>query len=160
MKLFLKRDVSDISSRYVVLDDCGNQKYIVTGSNNPSRQKLILSDNEGEKMSEISLYNLVATYFMIRYDKHIYALVPCVRENFAFLIYGSTLRFLGNIAQGSFSLVDVDKSVVMTQKKCWGKYGTGFELNILDEQQEIFALSVAICADMYISAAEKNPVLT
>lgn len=160
MKLFLKRDVSDISSRYVVLDDSGKQKYIVTGTNSTSRQKLKLSNANGEKMSEISLYSLVATYFMIKYDKRIYALVPCMNERLAFLIYGSTLRFFGDIAQGRFSLIDVDKSVVMNQKKCWGKYGTGFELNIIDEKQEIFALSVAICADMYLSAADKKAVLT
>ena len=160
MKLFLKRDVSDISSRYVVLDDCGKQKYIVTGANRPSGQKLTLSDNECRKMSDITLYNLVATYFTIKYSKRLYALVPCVNENFAFMIYGSTLRFVGDMSQGRFSLIDVDKSVVMTQKKCWGEFGTGFELNIFDEQQEIFALSVAICADLYISATEQKAVLT
>lgn len=160
MKLFLKRDMSDISSRYVVLDDSGKEKYIVTGTTGSSRQKLKLSGANGEKMSDITLYSLVATYFTIKYDKRLYALVPCVRENFAFLIYGTTLRFLGDISEGRFSLIDVDKSIVMTQKKCWGKYGTGFELNIIDEKQEIFALSVAICADMYVSEADKKAVLT
>ena len=156
----MKRDTSDISSRYVVLDDCGKEKYIVTGKSISSKQRLIVSDGENTKLSEIILNSLVATYFMIKCDKRIYALVPCINEQFAFLIYGSTLRFFGNISEGRFSLIDVDKSVVMSQKKCWGKYGTGFELNILDDEQELFALSVAICADMYISATENSAVLT
>lgn len=152
MKLFLKRDVSDISSRYVVLDECGNEKYIITGTNRPSGQKLILSDTDGRTLSDIFLYDIMATYFVIKCDRHIYGLVPYLNTTLAFMIYGSTLRFIGDISQGRFSLIDVDKSVVMTQKKCWG----GFELNITDETKEIFALSVAICADLYISAAEQN----
>lgn len=160
MKLFLKRDVSDISSRYVVLDEYGKEKYIVTGKITSSKQKLILSDTQNTKKSDIILYRFGATYFLIRYNKRLYALVPCESGKFAFFIYGSTLRFLGDISEGRFSLIDVDKSVVMTQKKCWGNYGTGFELNIYNDEQEILALSVAICADLYISAEDKKAVLT
>lgn len=160
MKLFLKRDTSDMSSRFVVLDEYGKQKFIVTGKNSTSKQKLTVFNNESVKMADITYYDFVVKYFSVKCCKHLYALVPCLEKEFVFIIYGSTLRFIGNIPSGRFSLIDVDKSVVMMQKKCWGKYGNGFELEIFDDEQEIFSLSVAICANLYISAAEENPVPT
>lgn len=158
MKLFLKRDRSEISSRFSVLDEKGNEKYIVTGKSTASKQVIYISDINNNKLSTITFLDFVVKSFSVKCGKRLYALMPCIREQFAFIIYGSTFRFIGNIAEGRFSLIDVDKSPVMTQKKCWCKSGVGFEINIFNDEYEIFALSVAVCAAMYIVANAEDPV--
>ena len=160
MKLFLKHDITDISSRFVIFDESGNEKYIVTGKSGSSKQIMYISDMNDNKVSLIAFLNFVGRYFSVKCEKRLYALIPCVNEHFGFMIYGSTFRFIGDIAAGSFSLIDVDKSPVMTQKKCWGKVGEGFEINIFDDEYEILALSVAVCAAIYISLGQENPVPT
>lgn len=158
MKFFLKHDTDGGLSRFVIFDESGNQKYIVTGKSANSNQTMILSDTNGNKLSVITLYNFVAKYFSVKYNKRLYALVPCIKGSFAFIIYGSTFRFIGDIATGRFSLIDVDKSLVMTQKKCWGQNGDGFEINVFSREREVFSLSVAVCAAMYIAVGGEAPI--
>ena len=64
------------------------------------------------------------------------------------------------MASGEFSLFDVDKSPVMTQKKCWTKFGSGYELELYLAEQEHFAICVALCADIYLASAQQDPVLS
>lgn len=155
MKLFLKRDTSGEKAGFVILDETGFEKYIVTVKGDKTKQKIIIRTPEKKIASEILNKDLVIRYFSLKCNKRFYVLVPFVQERFAFAIYGSTYRFLGDMEQGCFSLIDVDKSPVMTQKKCWGKFGDGFEIQIFNEEQEIFSLSVAVCAAMYISGVSR-----
>lgn len=158
MKLFLTRDTDGESARFAVLDEYGKEKYIVTGKSGNSKHTMYLSDINGNRLSVITLYDFVAKYFSVKCNKRLYALVPYIKEQFAFIIYGSTFRFMGDISVGRFSLIDVDQSPVMTQKKCWGKNGDGFEINIFSQEYEIFAVSSAVCAAMYILANGESPI--
>ncbi len=160
MKLFLKRDSGELSSRFIVFDEKGNEKYIVTGKTSTSKQVMYISDKKDNKLSSITLWNFVGRYFSVKCAKRLYALVPYMNEQFGFMICGSTFVFAGDISSGRFSLIDVDKSPVMTQKKYWNNSGDGFELDIFNDDYEIFSLSVAICAAMYILANGNGAVTT
>ena len=127
MKLFLVRDTSDENSGFMVFNESAYPKYKAYVHTDRTKQKIIISDSSGYKVSEI------------------------VHKN---------LRFAGDILAGRFSLFDVDTSTVMTQKKCWSRFGSGFELEIYYTAQEVFALSAAICAAMYNSASETSPLLS
>ncbi len=156
MKLFLKRD----GDGFVVLDKNANVRYTVSLMTERTSQKLVIETPERKVVSVISNKNMMLRYFSVKCNKHLYVLVPYMGECFAFVIYGSTYRFAGNMAEGRFSMYDVDKSPVMTQKQCWGCMGDGYELNIYVNEQEYFALSVAICAALYLSCRGENPVPT
>lgn len=156
MKFFLKRD----GEGFLVLNQSAHTKYTVLQAAENTKQKIIVESDGKRVVAAISNKNMVIRYFSVKCGKRFYILVPCVGDCFAFAIYGSTYRFAGNMAEGRFSLFDVDKSPIMTQKKCWGKFGDGYEINIYDREQEIFALSVAVCAALYISSAQEKPVLT
>lgn len=158
MKLFLKYDGSYGDFGFEILDETACLKYTVSVKNEKTKQKIIIQTPEHQTAAEIFHKNLVLPYFSVHCSGHLYILVPLIKEYFAFAIYGSTYRFLGDIAAGNFSLIDVDKSPVMTQKKCWSPYGDGFELNLFNEEQEIFALCCAVCAAMYLSASDSKPV--
>lgn len=156
MKLFLKRDCD----RFMVLDESGYEKYSVSFETDRTKQKITVETPDHKVISTISNKNMVLRYFSIKCSGRLYVLVPYMGENFAFVIYGSTYRFAGDMGNGCFSLFDVDTSPVMTQKKCWCKFGDGYELNVYDDSQEIFALSVAICAAVYVSSGNTEAVPT
>ncbi len=155
MKLFLKRD----EQNFLILDQSGNLKYnaIVTTEN--TKQRIVAENADGIPQSVILHKNSLIRHFSVRCCGKMYILVPVTGECFAFAIYGSTYRFTGDTANGRFSLYDVDKSPVMTQKKCWSKFGDGYELKIYSEKEELFAVSVAICAAVFLSSAEENAIL-
>ncbi len=157
MKLFLKYNGGYGDAGFDVLDETACLKYSVSVQTEKNRQKIIIKNLNQQIVAEIFNKNLVIRYFSVRCSGHLYVLVPIIKECFAFIIYGSTYRFLGDISAGSFSLIDVDKSPVMTQKKCWSSFGDGFELHIFNAEQELFAVSCAICAAMYLSAADSKP---
>lgn len=158
MKLFISRDNSDGTAAFIIFDELGFSKYTVTVVSEKRKQKMLILDSERNPVSEILHKQFVMDYFTVRCRSRLYVLVPYCKECFSFAVYGSTYRFAGDISAGSFSLFDVDKSPVMTQKKCWSKYGSGYEVEIYLEDQEHFALSTALCADLYISAAKEDPI--
>ena len=150
MKFFLK----SADRGFDILDESAHLKYTVLVMTDRTKQKIIIKNLNQKTVAEISNQKLVFRYFSVKCKGHLYILVPMIKEYFAFIIYGSTYRFLGDIAAGRFSLIDVDKSPVMTQKKCWGKFGDGFELEIFNDEQKLFSLCCAVCAALYISASE------
>ena len=159
MKLFLKRVLSD-DVGFQIYDDLGNCRYSAIVETESSRQRIILTGDSVVPVSEILHKSFLMRYFTVRCQAGFFVLLPSMRDCFSFRIYGSSYRFAGDASSGSFSLFDVDKSVIMTQKKCWCRYGDAYELNILVPEDEHFALSVAICADLYISATEASTVLS
>lgn len=159
MKLFLKRDTIDERAGFIVFNSRAVPEYTVTAEA-ANGLKLTVLDENGELLSVIRYNRLMLNYFTIRCDKRFYVLIPCLQEHFAFAIYGSTYRFAGDLAEGSFSMLTADGEIVMTQKKCWCKYGEGYELNIHDEVHELFLLSVAVCADMYNTLSDFSAVPT
>ena len=160
MKLFLKRNDTDDSVSFTVYDESAHPRYNIIIATESIRQKMMMEDRAGATVSEITHSELILSYFKIRCGGKLYILIPHIKECFYFIIYGSSLRFAGNIETGSFSLYDVDKSPVMTQKKCWGKFGGGYELKIYRTEQELFGISCAICADIYMSVLSEDTVFS
>lgn len=160
MKLFIRRETSGGTAVFGVFDELGYLKYTVESSAEKRKQRMLILDSKKRPVSEILHKQFVLDYYTIRCGSRLYVLVPYCKECFSFAIYGSTYRFGGNISSGEFSLFDVDKSPIMTQKKCWTRFGDGYELELYLANQEQFALSVALCADLYLSASQKDPVLS
>ena len=153
MKLFLKRDTIDEKSGFMIYDNKGLPKYSVT-SEAGNGMKLALFDSVGQQHSLIRYNTLMLNYFTVRCEKRFYVLLPVMNKQFTFAIYGSTYRFT-EVAGDQFCVTASDGSPVMTQKKCWCRYGDGYELEIIDEAHEILLLSIAVCADMYLTITEK-----
>ncbi len=160
MKLYIKRISSSGNELFMILDELGTLKYTVSAISERMKQRIIISDTSGNAVSEIIHKEFVMRYFTVRCRKGFYVLLPYMKRCFYFKIYGSTYRFAGDMTSGRFSLFDVDKSPVMTQKKCWTSFGEGYEIELYIPEQEHFALSCAVCADLYLSAAEEKPVLS
>ena len=111
MKFFLKSS----DKGFEILDGAARLKYTVSVKTDRNKQKIIIKNSDKKTVAEILRKQLVFPYFSVRCKGHFYVLVPMIKDCFVFVIYGSTYRFLGDISAGRFSLIDVDKSPVMTQ---------------------------------------------
>ncbi|HCA56071.1 MAG TPA: hypothetical protein DEO95_11475 [Ruminococcaceae bacterium] len=158
MKRYIRREYAEEGPGFGIYDETGMLLYRLTQEEDKHRKRLYLSDTNDRRLAELMHKQLMVHYFTIRCSSGFYVLIPAVKECFVFYIYGSTYRFAGDIAAGRFSLFDVDKSPVMTQKKCWTVGGDGYEIELYLPEQEIFALCVALCAALYIAAAEESAV--
>lgn len=152
MKLYLKRDTTGECSAFAVFDEKGEQKYAVCAEAGAGIRMTVFTGN-GDIASLIKYNSFVLNYFTVSCARRFYVLIPCTGTQFAFAVYGSTYRFAGSLADGSFTMTTSSGDIVMTQKKCTVEHGEGYELDISDEAHELFLLSCALCADMYISCA-------
>ena len=160
MKRYIRREYAEEGPGFGIYDETGMLLYRLTQEEDKHRKRLYLSDTNDRRLAELMHKQLMVHYFTIRCSSGFYVLIPAVKECFVFYIYGSTYRFAGSLGRGRFSLFDVDKSPVMTQKKCWSRFGDGYQLEIFREDQELFALSCAVSAAMFLAAAESSTVLS
>ena len=156
MKLYLKRNTTDEGISFNVYDKNENIVFNAVSSIDSSL-KMSIESRSGEPFSMIRLNTLLFTYFTIRCRRHVYVLVPCVRDTFSFAIYGSTYRFTGNIITGSFIMTNSNGECMMKMEKTLTRNGDeAFELEILDSDHKMFLISSAICAASYQVIAEPN----
>lgn len=156
MKLYLKRNNIDSGMSFAVYDHAENIIFNVETSVDSS-VRMVIENQSGEPFSMIRLNTFLFTYFTIRCSRHFYVLIPCLREQFSFAIYGSTYRFSGNLAYGKFVMSDSDNKTMMTVEKTVTHNGDeAFVLDIQDEEHKMFMISAAICAASYQILAEPN----
>lgn len=158
MKRYLRRTSAQGGLCFEVMDEFGSLRYSVTVDSDKRKQIVMVLQGE-VPVAEIQHKNFVVQYFTLRCDAKIYILLPVCKEEFGFVIYGSPCRFAGDPAAGRFSLFDGDKSPVMLLKKCWSCFGDGYEMEILREEKELFAVGVAVCAELYLFASQHQAAL-
>ncbi len=158
MKLFIKRGCAYCDG-FTVYSEKGEIVCTAEVKANTSIQ-IFLRDSSSALLSSMRYNTFVLNYFSIRCGKRMYVLVPCVGRHFAFAIYGSTFRFTGSLADGSFSMLNSGGETIMTQNKCWTSHGEGYELNISEDKYAVFMISVALCADIFLALSESDPVPT
>ncbi|MGN0537639.1 MAG: hypothetical protein ACI4M3_06650 [Acutalibacteraceae bacterium] len=152
MKLLMKRDCSDLSARFVVMDESGHEKYLITGKLRPSCQILYVENTEKERIAEITHYTLIVNHFSVRYDKRQLSVVPQFNHGFTLMLFGSSMTFSGTADLCRFRLSDVDHSTVMIMEKKISPTGEYFELNIKNPHHERLCLCTAICTAVYLTA--------
>ena len=156
MKLFIQRGAGQ-NDGFTVYNEKGEPIYTAVVKLS-GILGMTMYDRSNHTVSDIRLNNLVLNYFSIRCCHRMDILIPCLNKRFAFAIYGSTYRFMGSLSDGRFSMLDSHGDTVMTQKKCWTPHGDGYEIEITDRKYTLFMLSVALCADIYITLSENNPL--
>ena len=153
MKLYMKRNNIESGIDFTIYNHLEKIVFNVRGTVDSSL-KMKLEGRSGEVFSSIRLNSFMFTYFSVRCARRMYILVPCIRERFAFAIYGNTYRFAGNLASGEFTMENTDGEVLMTIKKVRTSSGEAFELDIKEDEKKLFLISAAVCAASYQVFAE------
>lgn len=154
MKLFIKRDTTDLESRYYILDDKLKEKYLITGKHTASGDRIKLLDMEKNELLTIRKIPLpVLKAFSITKlkgeKKNIGLIVNSDVEDGLCYFHGISWRIRGSIHTGSYDIMDVDNTVIASNIRRWSSSGTGFELNINNENCELFCIGTVICLNTF-----------
>lgn len=157
MKLFLRRDNSDSNSRFIISDNLGHEKYIVTGRRTASTDKMILSDMSGTPLVTIRVAPFHVFYaFSISDGKERFSMTATqIRTSTEFRFHGISWVLCRSRDRHSFEIIDADKTSVMLQSADRYLSTGAYELEIYTEHRELFCIAAAICADVinYADAA-------
>lgn len=153
MKLFIKRDNSTDGALFAVLDEfCENRYYVKSVKN-----AVVLCDLKGKPLLKIKRLILPAlmTYSLVTRERTIRFMVNPKKSVCWF--YGAPWHIRGDFFSKSFDIMDADNSVVATHAERFSDGGSGYELNINSEHNELMCVGVAVCANM--QSKVDNPVL-
>jgi len=155
MKLYIKRDKSADKSMFIVFDEHCKEKYYVIGT----KDKFELVTLEKERLMKIRRVPLPAlnAFSISAYKRNIKFITGGSTSKVQCYYYGIGWRIRGNIFVKSFDILDADNSLVATHAKCFSSCGDGYELNIINEDMELFSVATAICINLV--AKVDNPCL-
>ena len=157
MKLHLKRDLSAGDAGFTVFDESGMEKYRAVSVKTKVTKKtnLLLLNSQGETAAKIRRLPIVGTYtFVLKVAKsHITFVIVPTKNGILSYFYGNNWHINGSISAKDFTIIDVDKSVILSHRK-HADYCT---LEIFDEEHELYCVSAAICANL-INTIEKPVV--
>lgn len=143
MKLYVKRDTTDLSSGFSVLDECGHEKYLICLENKKPFEKVNIADMSGStitKIRRIPAPGMFAYTIKNACDKNVRFMIGGTKEKPVCLFYGKNWHIQGNIFSKDFCIIDVDNSVIAENKGIMGAN----TIDIQKDENEL--LSVAVCA--------------
>lgn len=157
MKLHLKRDLSAGDAGFTVFDESGKEKYRAVSVKTKVTKKtnLLLLNSQGETAAKIRRLPIVGTYtFVLKVAKsHITFVIVPTKNGILSYFYGNNWHINGSLSAKDFTIIDVDKSVILSHRK-HADYCT---LEIFDADNELYCVSAAICANL-INTIEKTVV--
>lgn len=161
MKLYLKKDTSDVNSRFVVLDELCKEKYYVVQSAGYNFHNLDIIDLGFNRVCKIRTMPLPLVYSHTITDKNdaIRLLVSKSYNRPLAYYYGISWRIRGNLILKNYEIVDNDNTVLLSHFNRWSMNEKGYELNVEDESRELLLIASAVCIDR-IETGDKKQLLT
>ena len=157
MRLFLKRDVSLGESAFVVYDELGKNKYFaqVGKTKVGGKYNILITDADGNTAAKIRELPIVGTKtFVFKVNKkHITLVVLPTANGLSCNFYGNNWLISGELASKNFTIIDVDKSVILRHIK----HTDYCELEIERESAELYCVAASVCANL-INTVEKFAV--
>ena len=147
MKVFLKRDTSELYSRFEVYDERGVPKYAVRGKITPSGESIRIRDKNGAAVckirrlgfSSLSAYTVTAGGETVRLNIAQSGGIASVR------FHGISFMVRGDVLTGNYDILDADNSVVCVVQKDFVK--CTLTLTVIPEERELFCIAAAVCID-------------
>ena len=148
MTLYLRRDVSADNRCFVVSASLGAEKYYVStpAAGLLTRSKLVITDMSGSEAAKIRRIPLVGiAAYVLRFGKRHVTLVTVPTPNgVSAYFYGSNWHIVGELAAKNFSIIDVDKTLILEHRR----HADYCELNIPESENELFCLAASVCANL------------
>ncbi len=147
MKLYLKRDVSPDCINFLLFDERGQEKYVVKNEKTKLSSKLVFTvrDRQGNIAAKIRRFPVAgACAFVLRVGKsHINLVMVPTKRGVYSVFYGNNWHILGDIAAKDFTIIDVDKTVILNHRR----HADHCTLEFFDPENELYCVSAAVCVN-------------
>ena len=158
MKLYMKEKVFTLSDKFFVMDEAGNEKYIVEGEFLSLGKRLHIYDLQG---AEVAFIKQELLTFLPRFTVSVDgAEAAQVKREFSLFLPRYTIEGLGWEIEGSFWEHDYQitrqGSPIVTIQKEWMTWGDSYELDITNPADEITALAVVLTIDCVREMQQNN----
>ena len=158
MKLYMKEKVFTLSDKFFVMDEEGNEKYIVEGEFLSLGKRLHIYDLQG---AEVAFIKQELLTFLPRFTVSVDgAEAAQVKREFSLFLPRYTIEGLGWEIEGSFWEHDYQitrqGSPIVTIQKEWMTWGDSYELDITNPADEITALAVVLTIDCVREMQQNN----
>ncbi|MBE6794210.1 MAG: hypothetical protein E7532_04605 [Ruminococcaceae bacterium] len=149
MKLFLRRDKSDESSRFVVSDECGRDIYKICGKKGACVDRMALINTKGDTLLKVIFAPFsFFTICNISTPSEHFSLFINGYKNTDYKFYGVDWNILKSSDGLSFEIINNDKSVVMIQSISRASSDLALTLEIFDSSKDLFCVAVCACVNM------------
>ena len=157
MRLFIKRDKSSNEQDFVIFSESGDERYRTQRKKSGSEKSMNIKicGTDGQIRAKIRKMPFPATnIFVLRADKSriTFVVVP-TKNGLLSYFYGNNWHINGSIAAKNFTIIDVDKSVILSHRK----HASYCTLEIFDEENELYCIAASICANL-VNTIEKPAV--
>ena len=159
MRLFLTRNTTSEHSRFIVYDECKREKYVITGKRTASTDKMVISSLDGTSLVSIRVAPFHVFYaFSISDKTERFTMVASnIGEHTDYRFHGISWMLSRNYNMHSFSIIDADGTLIMSQSVDKLLSTGTYTLDICCENRELFCIAAAVCADVinYADSATK-----
>lgn len=155
MKLYIRQKVFSWVDRFTVWDESGNDRYYVEGEFFSWGKKLHVSNLAGQEVAFIQqkVFSFLPKFFVFVDGEEVAEIV----KEFTLLFPKYRIDGLGWDIDGSFMAHDYKitqngRSIVTIHKE-WMTWGDCYELDIVENADEIVALATVLAIDCVMAAA-------
>jgi uncharacterized protein YxjI len=156
MKLYLKQKVFSWRDRFYVKDEKGNDRFAVEGEILSWGKKLHVYNSGGV---EVAFIRQKVWSWLPRFFVEVDGRVVCeVVKEFTFFrqryrLEGLRWRLDGDFWAHEYSLNDNERQIMRLSKR-WFTWGDSYELDIVDPQDEMLCLCVALAVDCALASQQ------
>lgn len=152
MKYYIKQKVFTLGERFAIKDETGADRFYVEGSFFQIPKSFKIFDAQGRQVASIEreLFRLLPKYRITTADSEIRLERAFTFFRMQFHIIGEPWSLGGNFIGMNYQILSGDR-IIMRLQKHWFTWGDSYELDILDEENAVEAIAIAICVDSEIA---------
>lgn len=159
-RYFMKQTHTGDKARFLIYYENGEIAYRVTGEQQISGERLQIEREGGDAAAFIKHKNAI---FVNRYsieigDKNVKVWQSLATGIPVVQISKLGWHIRGDLISRSFDILNVDNSVEMIHSTRWGGWGSGYEMDIENEENELLCLAIGVCIDHSLLGTEQNPI--
>lgn len=157
MKLYIKQKVFTLQDSFTIKDERGNDVYTVKGSFLKVPKNFKVYNHKGQVVATIKrkLLKLTGTYTIETQDDTITVRRKITLFRQKFELEGINWQLNGDFFDLNFR-IERGTRIIMTLAKRLISWGDTYELDIINPEDALLALCIAICVDYEIEKSREN----
>ncbi len=158
MKLYLKQKVFSWKDKGTVKDENGSDKYYIEGKVFSIGKQLTVTDSDQNEVAFIKqkVLSLLPRFFVEMNGEQVAEIVKKISFlKQKYVINGPDWEVEGDFFAHDYCIKDGEKDVASVHKK-WMTWGDTFEIDILNEKDEVMILALVLAIDAVMDANASN----